>query len=94
LTDAEQSSQILHLGQSSEILADTTNVVTHVVESEPVLTVTKEAVPPSGSLVVPGEIITYTVTLENQGDANAEGLVSAIRCRSTGQWCTRQQQGM
>jgi uncharacterized repeat protein (TIGR01451 family) len=75
LTDGTIIQNSALVGSSELLPAETTNVVTHVVESAPLLTVTKEAVPASGSEVIPGEVITYTVTVENLGDANAEGLV-------------------
>lgn len=51
------------------------NAVTHVVQSAPALTLTKQATPPSGSPVIPGDVITYTITLSNTGDANATNVV-------------------
>ncbi|MBN1994895.1 MAG: DUF11 domain-containing protein [Anaerolineae bacterium] len=51
------------------------NVVTHVVQSSPQLTLTKRAEPPSGSYVSPGQRITYTLSITNEGNANATGVV-------------------
>ncbi|MFC1976523.1 beta strand repeat-containing protein, partial [Chloroflexota bacterium] len=48
-----------------------TNVVTHLVRSEPVMTITKSAQPPHGNIINPGDLITYTITITNTGNANA-----------------------
>lgn len=52
-----------------------TNVVTHLVQSSPDITLTKTALPPDGSPVTPGDFITYTLTMTNNGTADATGAV-------------------
>jgi uncharacterized repeat protein (TIGR01451 family) len=52
-----------------------TNVVTHLIRSAPLVTATKTAIPPDGSVVAPGDRITYTLTITNSGSANATNTV-------------------
>jgi uncharacterized repeat protein (TIGR01451 family) len=61
---------------ATEFLTVTTsNLVTHLVQSAPNLTITKTADPPHGSPVVPGQLITYTLAVTNTGDDVAYGVV-------------------
>ena len=53
----------------------TSNPVTHIVESMPVLSITKVADPVSGSEVNPGDTITYSLRITNSGNANATNVV-------------------
>jgi len=52
-----------------------TNVVMHLVQSTTDITVTKSAVPSSGSLVSPGDTITYTLVAANTGSQLATGVL-------------------
>ena len=75
-TTLENTSGVLSLEQGLVI----SNPVTTIVDSKPVLVVTKQASdayifsPPVGSGEVPGTV-TFSIDVENQGDSVAEGLV-------------------
>lgn len=56
-------------GKCTGLLSNTTNVVTHKVETLPELTITKTA--DRDRTTVPGEVITYTLHVENNGRGNA-----------------------
>jgi alkaline phosphatase len=51
------------------------DVMRLALESSPAITLTQAAVPSSGSMVRPGDRITYTLTLTNNGTADASRLV-------------------
>ncbi|MEM2446323.1 MAG: hypothetical protein QW734_06665 [Candidatus Bathyarchaeia archaeon] len=51
------------------------NSVTHVVAGPPILIVSKEAHPPTGSSIPPGTVITYTIRYTNTGSSPAMNVV-------------------
>ncbi|HVF20165.1 MAG TPA: hypothetical protein VNA14_07975, partial [Mycobacteriales bacterium] len=51
------------------------NPVTHTVSSAPVLSIVKSSVPASGTTVVPGSTITYSITYSNTGNDAAVGAI-------------------
>lgn len=48
------------------------NYVSYTIEAAPDLEVSKSSVPISGSTVEPGDVITYTITVSNSGNANTD----------------------
>ena len=69
------NSGVVSYANGTNSVITTTNVVSHIVQSSPILTLTKDAEPVPGSLVRPGELITYTLVVTNEGDANATDVV-------------------
>ncbi|MBN1221348.1 MAG: DUF11 domain-containing protein [Anaerolineae bacterium] len=71
LTNALTISNSAQLDLAETVGLSTTNFVTHTVISTPSLTLNKLAVPPAGQTVVPGGIISYTITVTNSGNGPA-----------------------
>ncbi len=69
--------KIENIARATAIHSDVflSNRVTHTVVGPPVLVVAKEAFPPSGSLVLPGSNITYTIRYTNTGSSPARNVV-------------------